>query len=325
VSSLPLQLNLVSPDRIIIDPDSNNHRYREFNVWPCKNLLGVDGKSVLDGYYIRMKADNRWLLDEPEVDWYKARIFSDSQILIRAPAFDYDDINSRDFVMNKYSRTGNVVKQQVDDNIIFAMDAMNNFLCHNPEAKEAQKWEYFILEFPSDIKLSVEEIYADCGKDQELDPDPIEVTSFHMGREGTVNTQSYVGWKVVKQIEKAYKIGKSDDAKKPSKLASKLGFSSPGASGPSAVQAFQQQLQQAQQSSFAGSSFAGPNAVPQQQAQQAQQHAQQVAAALAQARQAGAALAQQHAAANRANASSSASVVPNQTVSGDTRMHNAGQ
>ena len=116
------------------NPDNN----LMFKVWKCKNMMGHDDKSILEGYYIQIPSDVQWILDDQETEFYKAWLFSENQILVQAPAQDYDDVHSRDSILYHYDWFGNQGIQQIDDYVIGAMDAVNNRHTEEPLLKENQ-------------------------------------------------------------------------------------------------------------------------------------------------------------------------------------------
>ena len=130
-------------------------------------------------------------------------------------------------MLHEFDRdTGRQGDQQLADSVMNAMDDINNKRTADKALAEKEKWVYYILEFPVDTKLSVEEIYEDYGKDYELEVYPCDVTSYHLKRPGIANTSNKICWDVIDKRFDSYKVGRSS-TKKLSKLASKYGHSLP--------------------------------------------------------------------------------------------------
>jgi hypothetical protein len=157
-------------------------------------LTGLDGKSVFTGFSIRRKIDPRWLWDEPKVEHFSARIFTDDSIIIGLPGMDYDHyLNVPEFSEEHISES---VEKEMDE-------ARNAYHLIPPENRK--RW--VLLQFPAlqgwdGIRLSCKEIFRnpDYTDESKLEVEVFPVKSFHNDTKRTM-INWFVQWKVVAHDE----------------------------------------------------------------------------------------------------------------------------
>jgi hypothetical protein len=174
---------------------------REVFVFPLKDIKGIDGKSHFDGFQILHRLDVRWVLDDPQVEMYKARIFASNSVLLQVPAWSYSVMADRE----EFAAT-------VTPNLTNAMDnARHEFFAH----KVARRFKQILLTFPKGYVLSAKEIYEDSGEDQELELEILPIKA-------SQNAEHWAGFKVARMDVKAHKRGKVEPTQKKSKAAALL-------------------------------------------------------------------------------------------------------
>jgi hypothetical protein len=206
-----LYANLIYEVEIKVDvnrPELN----REVLVFPIKDVPGVDGKSHYDGFEILHQLDARWVMDDLQVDMYKARIFSSNSVLLQVPAWSFSVLSNRD-----------EFDGVVTPNLTNAMDdARHDFFAN----KEARKFKQIVLTFPKSYVLSAKDIYEDAGEDQELELEILPIKYSNQNKE--MHSEHWAGFKVARIDLKAHKRGKVEAKEKKSKAAALL---SSGGSG----------------------------------------------------------------------------------------------
>jgi hypothetical protein len=150
-------------------------------VFQIKDVPGVDGKSHYDGF----EMDVCWVLEDPEVDMYKARIFSSNSVLLQVPAWSYSMLVNCD-----------ELDATVTSNLTNAMDDARHEYFAN---KQAQRFKQLLLTFPKGYVLSSKEIYDDSGEDQELELEihPIKYNP-NPGNRNQTNSEHWAGFKVAR-------------------------------------------------------------------------------------------------------------------------------
>jgi hypothetical protein len=183
---------------------------REVLVFQIKDIPGVDGKSHYDGFEILHQLDVRWVLDDLQVEMYKARIFSSNSVLLQVPAWSYYSVlaNRDEF------------DAVVTSNLTNAMDDVRHDFFAN---REAQRFKQILLTFPKGYVLSAKEINDESGEDQELEILPIKYSK-NPGKNDKKETHSehWAGFKVARIDIKAHKRGKVEVPQKKSKAAALL-------------------------------------------------------------------------------------------------------
>jgi hypothetical protein len=188
---------------------------REVLVYQIKDVPGIDGKSHFDGFQILHPLDVRWVLEDSQVDMYKARIFSSNSVLLQVPSWSYSVLSDRD----EFASVGTT-------NLTNAMDdARHEFYAK----KETRMFKQILLTFPKDHVLSAKEIYSDSGEDMELELEIIPVSYTKGSSQSEKNSEHWAGFKVARVDVKAHKRGKVESKKKQSKAAALL--SGGGSSG----------------------------------------------------------------------------------------------
>ena len=203
-----LYTNLIYQVEIKVDvnrPELN----REVLVFPIKDVPGIDGKSHYDGFEILHQLDARWVLDDLQVDMYKARIFSSNSVLLQVPAWSFSVLANRD-----------EFDGVVTPNLTNAMDdARHEFFAN----KEARRFKQILLSFPKGYVLSSKEIYDDSGEDQELELEILPIKYSNPGNENKeMHSEHWAGFKVTRIEIKAHKRGKVEAPQKKSKAAALL-------------------------------------------------------------------------------------------------------
>jgi hypothetical protein len=183
---------------------------REVLVFQIKDVPGIDGKSHFDGFQILHPLDVRWVMDDPQVEMYKARIFASNSVLLQVPAWSYSVMAARD----EFAAT-------VTANLTNAMDDVRHEFFAN---RVARRFKQILLTFPKGYVLSSKEIYDESGEDQELELEilPIKLTN---------NSEHWAGFKVARMDVKAHKRGKVEPTQKKSKAAALLAAVAAGSSG----------------------------------------------------------------------------------------------
>jgi hypothetical protein len=146
-------------------------------------------------------------LDDQSLEYYKARVYSNSQILVTLPAWSYTPLYNRDEIV-----------PSVPQNVTDAMDDARHSY---EEDKESRRWKHILLDFPSDHILSSKEIYDEAGDDEDLLLEMIPVCYTHPTLGTVKNTVHYAAFKVARADVRAVKRGKIEHKNK-SKGASLL-------------------------------------------------------------------------------------------------------
>ena len=192
--SVTIEVNLESPEL-----------NREVLVYQIKDIPGIDKKKLhYNGFHFMMLMDLRWVLEDDEVEPYKARLLSQNSVLLQVPAWPYGVLFHReDFV------------DRVPTNTTDAMDDARHDYFADPKSR---KFKHIVLEFPNDFVLSAKEIYSEAGDDDELE---LEIIPYEYDRpdENGRNQEAWAAWKVARTNIKAHKRGKVDSMKKKSKAA----------------------------------------------------------------------------------------------------------
>ena len=173
-------------------PDAN----REVFVFPIKDIQGVKNKKAyFNGYSIMMYMDVRHFMDDENVEWYRARLYSDNQVLLTYPSFPYTLLHDREYMNHLITKP--------------SQDGMDDARHVYSENKQHRQFRHLLLNFPPGSKLSTSEIYAEAGEDEELELNiiPIEYSRQGMGRKNTVH---YVEFQVARTDIKPSKKGRVD-------------------------------------------------------------------------------------------------------------------
>jgi hypothetical protein len=176
-------------------------------VFPLTDIEGVKRGTYFPGYYIMMPIDIRWFLDDQSIEYYKARVYSNNQVLISLPAWPYTPLYNREEIILS-------VAQNVTD-------AMDDARHSYEEKKDSRQWKHILLDFPSDHILSSKEIHDEAGDDEDLLLELLPVVYAHPQLGSAINTVHYVAWKVARAEVRAVKRGKIEHKNK-SKGASLL-------------------------------------------------------------------------------------------------------
>ena len=195
-------------------PEAN----REFSIFSVNDIQGAkDQNSYHFGYFICFPIEHRWYIEDENVEHYKARVFSNNQVLITVPSFDFTLLNNRDAL----------VATNFPDYVIDAMDDTRHRFVQN---RTLRQWKNILLQFPDDHTLKASVISDDAGEDEmlEFSMHPVEVKD----EAGTVTkTFLFRGFTVARVDIDPHKRGKVEKKEKESKgarllknlVASKMG------------------------------------------------------------------------------------------------------
>jgi hypothetical protein len=172
-----------------------------------KDMDGLEKGNQYYGYYIMYQMDIRHIVDDPSIEFYKARVFTSNSLLVKVPAWPYSVLYNRDEILKNVSTT---VTDGLDD-------ARHVFF----QNKAAREWKYLILDFPKDHELSSKLIYDEAGEDEELELEIIPLVFSHPPIKG-VGSQHWAAWKVVRTDLKVHKRGKMEVKSKKSKASGLL-------------------------------------------------------------------------------------------------------
>jgi hypothetical protein len=94
-SSLVLTFHCHDADRIEANVE-RPERNRQVLVFPIVDIPG-EKNQVFTGYYIMTPMDIRFMIDEPTISFYNARVFTNrSSVLIQLPGWLYSPLNDRE-------------------------------------------------------------------------------------------------------------------------------------------------------------------------------------------------------------------------------------
>jgi hypothetical protein len=178
---------------------------------------------VRSSWWIRHPAQPQWLADDPKKYSYYACKAGYHQVYVVVVAQDYNNVHATDPVAFKHSAmSGEPVGAQIREELLYALNATNNKL----EKQTRFHYNHFVLSFPEEWEVTVEEVFPDCGKEEKLDTCPLDTTYFHKSEENVVNTNHEVYWLIAAKpnTNDSYKISKLDSVKRATAEASKYGF-----------------------------------------------------------------------------------------------------
>jgi hypothetical protein len=184
-------------------------RNREVLVFPIVDIPG-EKNQVFTGYYIMTPMDIRFVMDEPTISFYNARVFTNKSVLIKLPGWLYSPLNDRE-----------EFKQRVTDNVTNAMDDCRHAYY---EDKSRREWKYLLLDFPDDHELSSKEIIDEAVDDETLKLEivPIAYKIFKKKKGPPQCLTHWACWKVARTDVKSKKRGKVEPGKELSEAASLL-------------------------------------------------------------------------------------------------------
>ena len=216
----------------------------KFTILPVEHLKCVDDV-LRSAWWIRHPAQPQWLADDPDKYFYYACKAGHHQVYVVVVAQDYNNVHATDQVAFKHSAVnGEPVGAQIREELLHSLNATNNKL----EKQTHLHYNHFVLSFPEEWEVTVEEVFPDCGKEEKLDMCPLDTTSFHKSEENTVNTNHEVYWLIAVKpnTNDSYKISKLDSVKKATAEASKYGFGMPASNSFDYRSHYRQQQAQAQ-------------------------------------------------------------------------------
>ena len=193
-------------------PDANREAY----VFVVEKLEGTTNKNEkFSGYFIVIPVDIRWVLSDKSVECYKARVFTQNQILITMPSWDYDLLHNRDEFVG--------LSPAADENLVDAMDDARHTFNDN---RETRRFKHIMLDFPSDNVLSSKTINKNAGDDEILklrlffSKKLLKRGDIDSGDEYSV--KHYAGWSVARLDITPRKSGKVEPKENKSDIAAQL-------------------------------------------------------------------------------------------------------
>ncbi|CAB9507792.1 hypothetical protein SEMRO_320_G116610.1 [Seminavis robusta] len=208
----PVKVDLTKPE--------NNREFLVYNLGQT-----VEGVDVAKGYLyhsqlILYKMDIRYVVDNTEKDYYTCRVSGTNELLVSAPAWDYNQLHYRDF-WDGVSRDDDDPEKIVDPILHGMVSAIDDAHDKTIKAKGARDIKHFKLQFPQGCELSSSAIFAEAGEDEwcKLKIIPLVWTHTLSGLSGT---DHYAGWVVARKDLESIKKGKPNSKPKAESQAAKL-------------------------------------------------------------------------------------------------------
>jgi hypothetical protein len=204
------------------------YRNRELEaVYHTSNIPGVNRKSFFNGFSIVQEIEVRYIFDSPpDIETYKARIFSNNSVLFSMPTNNYSLTMDRDNFHDEIQNNGDrCVLDSIDDSIHQVVSQ-----------KQEREEKHLLLIFPEFVELNATKIYDNDDDDEDmqfsLHPSKFDDKYTHEKATDdtgatTYNKKFFIYWKVARTDSGASKRGKV--AKKKGKLWSQ--FLGTGSSG----------------------------------------------------------------------------------------------
>jgi hypothetical protein len=159
----------------------------EASVFSLKDIPGVKSGMMYYRYYIVLPLDIRFVRDNVTLEHYKARVFTDNQVLVSFPSDQYLALYNCKEIMKSVP--------------LHKTNAMDDDRHSFEEHKEVCRWKHILLEFPHGNKLSGKEIYSDAGNGKDLELEIIPIQYNHLKASG-VNNIHYAAWQVARTDQK---------------------------------------------------------------------------------------------------------------------------
>jgi hypothetical protein len=176
-SSLVLTFHCHDADRIEANVE-RPERNREVLVFPIVDIPG-EKNQVFTGYYIMTPMDIRFVIDEPTISFYNARVFTNrSSVLIQLPGWLYSPLNDRE-----------EFKKHVTENVTNAMDDCRHAYYGD---KIRREWKYLLLDFPDDHELSSKEINEEAVDEETLKLEVVPIVYKIMKKKKKSEKKSWV-------------------------------------------------------------------------------------------------------------------------------------
>jgi hypothetical protein len=186
-------------------PEAN----RELLIFPINDIQGAkDHNAYYFGYFICFPIEHRWYTMDENVEHYKARVFSNNQLMVSLPSFDFTLLHNRD----------EVIQSNFPDNVISSLDNSRHVFDAN---KSFRQWKHLLLNFPDDQTLKASVIFEEAGEDEQLEltMHPVE---FRDVAGNVTETKLYGGFTVARVDMKPHKRGRVEHKEKESKGAKLL-------------------------------------------------------------------------------------------------------
>ena len=203
-----LTLPTFSPGRLVCNLDIPEAT-APFYVYPIANIPGViKTEARFEGFCIQIKGDIRWIVEDEEVEPYAGQVWKEDGILFKVPAYEYSLLHCKDEIDR-----ANGMEQYVID----SMDDAHHYFEEN---KSNRLWQYYYIEFPAGVTLSLKEIFSDAEEDDELDYEVVKVES--TGSKFPRIVEHWLHFYVARTDVKLHKQGKVTKKTKKSKATGKL-------------------------------------------------------------------------------------------------------
>ena len=167
-------------------------------IFRISNIPSVVKGKEMDrhhGYYIMIPMDYFYVLDNVNVDYYTACLYSKNQVMLKIPAFPYSLLNQRD-----------EIAKVVPDIVTDGLDNARHYFVGE---KSSREFKYILLNFPHGHELSASEIYADAGGEEDMEIEILKIKFKHSSSTEEI-TQYYAAWKVARLDIRPDKRGKPD-------------------------------------------------------------------------------------------------------------------
>ena len=162
-------------------------------VLKAKNLPGLENskfaKKEFDGFFILFEVDQRWYNRDEHSEHYTLTMRSNSELLLKCPAWSYDLLFERDEL------EGDSELADVTD----SLDNAHKGLSKNPRESHPRHYMYLKLEFKPPVRLSGEVLYANF--DDKLEVPICGMAQFKSGK-------NYFVWPVARTDTEDFKRGK---------------------------------------------------------------------------------------------------------------------
>ena len=203
------------PIKVDIAKPECNHPFVIYNVPDMEGPENTEHK----GFLICIEMDPRFIWDDPEEDFYTARVLSSNEILVKMPAFDatFSKEHDRDSIQTDKNRAF------ITDNVFKAIDSSRNAFVEEtvgtkkaPASNPDRLWARFTLQFPKGYELTAKKIYPEAGDDDVLPLKFLNIPMHHTKfKNGTAGSKYFAAWKVTRIDRDAafVKKGKLGDKK----------------------------------------------------------------------------------------------------------------
>lgn len=153
------------------------------------------------GYFIAIPIDPRHFLDDDKKEWYSGRIYSQSQVEIKLPSYNYSLLNDREEIM-----AGHETKA-LESYIANGLDDGRNTFLTDMKTSDSREFKYLLLNFPNEDRLNASLIFDGAGEREVLPMRILPVTYKHANQR-VENKTFFAGFLVANTADKSQKRGK---------------------------------------------------------------------------------------------------------------------